>query len=333
MKNKSVLFLVIALLAFFCLSGCASSKASMMINGEEVAVGTLLTIDGNKISLFEFRHYYFKEKNAVDSGDDFVWEKYPELEEGLADKALSSIKYAYAMQKYASDIGVRLSLSDKQDVSNAIADTKTKYGSIEGYNAYLESQYLDAQLYKKMLTDSKTASLIYEKLFGTSGTAKIKDSDVYDYIRENYIRYKMIFIKLDYDGTDTNRKLAAEIIERLNAGESFDDLMSAYSRDVNSRNYPNGYYVSKNNETETLKAVESLEAGDYTKEYIETSEGFYIFRRMGMENTELRNDIETFRNILEGNYIDEKVNEYIDKLKIEFVSDYYDEISIKSLFY
>ena len=54
--------------------------------------------------------------------------------------------------------------------------------------------------------------------------------------------------------------------------------------------------------------------------------------RLGFDDDVLKN-IDTFREEMENNFLDDLLEEYIDKQNIEIVSEYYDDISFETLLY
>lgn len=333
MKKKIVcVFSVLCILAF-CVAGCTKKMEvqSLLIDGEYVPVDTLLKIDSREISLFEYRYYYSMIKTDMDLGDEQYWEKNEGSLEELKKTVLEHIQYAYAKYELADALGIELKKENRNNVNSLLKEYKAASGSNQAFENDLKDAMLDEALFRKLLESDELSSMIYDYYFGDNGVNQLSTSDIQNYVYENYIHYKQIYVRFDYDGTQTNKQLMDSIIEQLDNGGDFTTLMKKYSRDPNVSSYPNGYYAVKNYDSDLVKHLSALEEGTYSGVITGTS-GYYIYLRLGFDDDVLKN-IDTFREEMENNFLDDLLQEYIDKQNIEIVSEYYDDISFETLLY
>ena len=317
----------------FCIAGCTKKMEvqSLLIEGEYVPVDTLLKIDSREISLFEYRYYYSMIKTDMDLGDEQYWEKNEGSLEELKKTVLEHIQYAYAKYELADALGIELKKENRNNVNSLLKEYKAASGSNEAFENDLKDAMLDEALFRKLLESDELSSMIYDYYFGDNGVNQLSTSDILNYVYENYIHYKQIYVRFDYDGTQTNKQLMDSIIEQLDNGGDFTTLMKKYSRDPNVSSYPNGYYAVKNYDSDLVKHLSALEEGTYSGVITGTS-GYYIYLRLGFDDDVLKN-IDTFREEMENNFLDDLLQEYIDKQNIEIVSEYYDDISFETLLY
>lgn len=84
---------------------------------------------------------------------------------------------------------------------------------------------------------------------------------------------------------DEALKIAAEVFEKLDAGEDFDSLIEKYDEDPGMT--PGNYYVFGDGEMvpEFETASKELAPGEYTKEAVKTDYGYHIIKRYSLDET------------------------------------------------
>ena len=332
MKKKILCILTALTLSAICLSGCTKKMTvqSILIDGQMVPVQTLLKIDSNEISLFEYRYYFASARDSVESDSDSDISDEDKLEKIKSD-ALDTIRNAYARYALTNDLGIKLTKENYKNVNDKIKQYKSVSGGDSAYRKDLAEAYLDEALFEKLLQADELSALIYDYYFGDDGINKLSVQAVTDYVHENYIHYKQIYVRFDYDGTDTNKKLMESIIKQLDEGADFGELMKKYSRDQNVSLYPNGYYAEKDYDSSLVKNLSSLEPGTYSG-LITGDSGYYIYMRLDFDDDVLKN-IDTFRSAMESSILNGIIKEYIEKQKTEIVSDYYYKINADNILY
>ena len=112
--------------------------------------------------------------------------------------------------------------------------------------------------------------------------SQITDEQIQKYYDENVygdINTQHILVKVNDDMSDEDaKKLAEEIIGKLNEGKSFDEVREEYKDSVT---YENLKYVAFNANLESsfLEALKKLEENSYTKEPVKTSYGYHVIYR------------------------------------------------------
>lgn len=112
--------------------------------------------------------------------------------------------------------------------------------------------------------------------------SQITDEQIQEYYDENVygdINTQHILVSVNDDMSDEDaKKLAEEIIGKLNEGKSFDEVREEYKDSVT---YENLKYVAFNANLESsfLEALEKLDENSYTKEPVKTSYGYHVIYR------------------------------------------------------
>lgn len=102
---------------------------------------------------------------------------------------------------------------------------------------------------------------------------------------EGFVRIKQILIKNPAEGeTKDVQAIAAEVQQKIDAGEDFDELVSQYNEDEGVADNPDGYMYAKEVAGKYLpefsEAAAALPEGE-TSGPVETSEGIHFLKNMG----------------------------------------------------
>lgn len=312
-------------MAVLCISGCTKKMTvqSILIDGQQIPVDVLIKINDDEISLFEYRYYFAVTMNNSDSDDMSA--------EDIRNEALTLIRNTYARYALAEELGIKLKKENNQTIKSTVKQYKEECGGNEQYKAALAEVYLDEALFEKLLQTDELSSLIYDYYFGDNGINKLSVSDITDYVSENYIHYMQIYVRFDYDGTQTNKQLMDSLKAQLDNGADFSELMLKYSRDDNVSLYPGGYYAEKDYDSDLLKNLFMLETGEHS-DVITGKSGYYIYKRLDIDDDVLKN-IDTFRSAMETSILNDLIEDITDKQSVKIVSEYYNKIDAGSILY
>ena len=333
MKKKILCMLTVVVLMLSTLCACSpkASSCSLSIDGNIIPVGTLLKVNGNAVSLFEYRYYYVLAKETLDGGDDAYWDSEDADIEAFDELVMDNVKYYYALKKAVSDLGLKLSSANKKNISTNVKNFKKNTMNGMNYKEYLDSLYMDEYLLEQYYTQQEYYSVLREYYFGEGGPNEVSKQDVVDYVSENYHRYKQIYIRYDYDGTETNKQFAYSLVDQLENGADFDVLMNKYTRDPTASSNPNGYYaqiIEGSTLTDTLSALE-INGISGVKE---NEHGYFIYKRLDMDN-DVYTNLDTFRENMELEFISSVLQAYVENADVQIVSEYYNSISFETLLY
>ncbi len=347
-------FLSLILAASMCagvLSGCGS-QVSDTTNPDKEASLTVMTINGEAVSSEELAGFLCYEKNIYesyfgaymgDSSSSTIWDD-ETMRQQVEDAAYNEICYGYAIQSLAEELGIEMDKSGKDKMeqikeqyytnlaTEATSTQEAKSGE-QGYVEYINSMGFSQDMFDKLLENSVLLEKITDYYYGANGTEKITEDAIQDYYNDNYYHVKHILISnTDDDGNeraDGGLSIAKEVVSKLQAGASFDDLMEQYNTDTGEPE--DGYTFSENDSfvQEFKDASKALEINKYTVEPVQSTYGYHIIMRLPLSEDTLNaatgsvsggKIYDEIEQSMED--IDSKINAALEKLDIQKTEDY-----------
>ena len=267
MKKNTIKVLGISMAVLLLVSGCG--KVPKLKNGEEAVV----TLKGDDISVDDL-YNAVKEKYALSALIDLI------------DTEILNKKYKDTKEM-------------KQEVEDEIDAMVEQYGG--GDEAKLLEQTWSAWGIDTMDELKDYMMLQYKRNKAVEDYAKslVSDSEIEDYYNEYIfgdISAKHILIAPDVDSSATDAvkadqekkalEKAKEVIKKLDAGESFDDLAKEYSTDESTKDDGGKLadFVHGDMPDEFEKAALALENGKYTTEPVKTQYGYHIIYKVSQKD-------------------------------------------------
>lgn len=259
MKKK---LLLVTLAGLFLLTGCG--KKVELKDGKQVVA----SVDGKKITaeeLFDELKTQYGLSNIVDALDSFIVKKEIPDSTEAEDYAKGQLSY----------------LKNQADSSSMDVDAVlSQYGfaSQTDFLNYNIASYKKKQLVKKYLKENK-----------------VTEDEINKYYEENIFgnyTAKHILIKSTATSSSTTEEQSAaeeaaktkakEVIEKLNNGAKWEDLVKEYSEDTGSKgnnglieNFTKGNVVD-----EFFNSTVALKDGEYTKEPVKSTYGYHVILRV-----------------------------------------------------
>ena len=311
MKNKIISAAAATLLAACALASCSSE--SVMTYGSH-------SINENEFSYYlatykgKYAQTYADFKNTPEYFSSVVTDDGQTVENVLYSAVVHNVEMTLVCEQMFDDYGLSLSRSVEDTINSYIDDFVDEYadGSRNKFNAALGAYGVNINMLKKIYLRDEKVSALYDALYGTNGIIGITDEDRQNYLDENYVRVRHIYVNNKYmyatdedgvqeytdDGLRKKRELTAEelaakqalidaIDESLAEGADFDEVYDAFSED---KYYKNGYYISENMDfiADVTDSAMSLEVGEYKK--IETDYGTHYIMRLEMDEKPWENE-------------------------------------------
>lgn len=311
MKNKIISAAAATLLVACALASCSSE--SVMTYGSH-------SINENEFSYYlatykgKYAQTYADFKNTPEYFSSVVTDDGQTVEDVLYSAVVHNVEMTLVCEQMFDDYGLSLSRSVEDTINSYIDDFVDEYadGSRNKFNAALGAYGVNINMLKKIYLRDEKVSALYDALYGTNGIIGITDEDRQNYLDENYVRVRHIYVNNKYmyatdedgvqeytdDGLRKKRELTAEelaakqalidaIDESLAEGADFDEVYDAFSED---KYYKNGYYISENMDfiSDVTDSAMSLEVGEYKK--IETDYGTHYIMRLEMDEKPWENE-------------------------------------------
>lgn len=267
--------ILLVLICIFFITGCGHVKLS---NGENAVVN-------------------FKDVEGISSDD--LYKKLKE-KEGMATLVdLIDAKLLNKLYETTSE--------EKEYVKNQVEIVKANAENFKvDVDLYLSYQYnvpsLDA--YKDQISLTYKRNLWADDYSKESVTEK-QINEYYDKYYVGDIEAKHILITVDVDSSATSDEKteaenkafdkAVEIINKLKAGESFDDLVKTYSQDTTTskKNGSLGKINVGDYDNNVFDALKDLEIGKYSTTPVKSTYGYHILYKVSQdEKPELNDKVE-----------------------------------------
>lgn len=283
-----------------------------------------MTYNNSKITENEFQYYLATYKGRflqtytdfADTADFYASEITDGItyESYLFDMILENVKRTLICDALFDEMNLKLNSSTEENIDYYLNDYIAEYsnGSKNQFNAVLSEYGINVSMLKDIyLRDEKTAA-VFSAMYGNNGTSPITDSDRAEYLEENYVRVRHIYVNNKYvystdadgyaiytqeglkqtqamEGEELEAKnaLIAAIDESLAAGDDFKAVYDAFSED---KYYANGYYLTRSTDfvSEVVSSAFELNEGEYVK--IESDVGTHYIQRIALDTAPWKND-------------------------------------------
>ncbi len=277
-NRKGIILFVIGFLIATLLFRCIlwPDRIATLKDGTQ-PVANVLGEDITADELYEDMKQYYSVKVLLNKIDNKILEeKYPENDE-MKKNVQSTAEYYYSA--YEKNYGY----------------TKEKFLNEYGFSSekeFLESLTLDYR--RNKYYEDYALGLVSDK-----EVKKYYEDSVYGDIDSKHI---LVSVKKDSDTSgltdEEAKKLANEIIEKLNNGTSWDDVVSEYKDQITSEDL--GYQAfNASLEEAYVKEMRSLEVDSYSKSPVLTSYGYHIvYKKAQKDKPELKDVEQDVKEIL-----------------------------------
>ena len=255
---------------------------------------TVLTINGDNVSLSEFNYYFSTAKLQAESAIpadqiDMYWETEKDgktMFELLKDSAYEEMVALRVAANKAEAMGIKYTDNDVMQATNGFK------------NQIIQTASSEKEYYEMTNTDSDTITEIAKlyairsamlSRFIEDGTLNISDDVLKATFNEKWMKAQHILVSLVNNETGEQltdeqkaekKALAESLLERVKKGEDFTALMNEYSDDPGKEYEPEGYiFTSGEMVTEFEDAVKALGANEVSG-IVESSYGYHIIKRL-----------------------------------------------------
>jgi len=246
-------------------------------NGSKVKPDTIMIEmnEGYSVTAAEyFYHVLGVRDRYVSQYGETVFDMYPELVQSVFDEADMIVINGAAYTMWAKEEGFELSEQDIEEFENQVVELK-KYLEENGktYETHLKENYLTEELFREVYVKNMFINkFLMHCVEADNPLMVVSDEERAEYIKKNVILgAKHILISEESAESEEERQLLAEsILQRIEAGEDFDELMKEYTKDPGLESSPNGY---------------TFREGEFVIEFEETTLGLEIGEVSGLVHT------------------------------------------------
>lgn len=289
-KGKIIAVVCAAALCFSAVAGCVQDNRELAsVNGEKITSGVFkFYLENMKALLIQ--------QLGLQITDDASWSTV-EIENRKAldvakEKALEDVVGITVQVQRAKEAGITLTEEDKAAIRKQKSAQIQKFGGEDAFNNKLSQWQITSSDFDTILQNYKIASKYKDKLVAEdAGLSEVSDNEVqeeYDRQKEevtnNALHVKHILIRFQPDNGEardeaTAQARAQEVLDKINAGEDFEALLTEYNEDPGQTE--DGYTFMHNDGSmlqEFDDASYALGVGDVSG-LVRTNVGYHIIKR------------------------------------------------------
>ena len=325
--KKSLAFILLAFSLMF--ASCSGGIAP--IKGDANDLNIVANSEGRPIYLEEVR--YFAHNFKLD-----MEKKYGEgIFENEEYRALLTEKVEQAMLKNAAflslcnDFDVDINAKEtKEYTSDYINSFAEQLGGKGEYKAQLAQNGMTDHLLRHLISMEASGEKLRQAMLSSSAIDG-SDEKAREIIEsDDFIRTLHILIRNDEgDSIDENRKKAEEVLNQLDAGESFNRMIGRNSEDIYMTTTDGYYFMRGEYEKAYEDAAFALLENEYSR-VVESEDGFYIILRLPKEEEYIDMNFDSLKDryiyVMYENMIEDRANE----LSLEY-TDYGKTLDFASL--
>lgn len=290
----------------------------------------------------------------------------------LLERVVTNIKQDYVTYALCDENGITLSDEEIAANEESYNSYKENAGSDEAFNEALASSYMTDELFRDRIALAALYMKAESELLTNEGkyaTSKedfrtiVQDPETYACVRSILIPFCCKAEITDeeqsaaYDGYDLNgkymakssayealsdedkekvkeeaKKLAEEVLDKINKGEDFEEMLTEYGWDPGMESNPQGYYMNHNTSfvQEFLDAAFKLSEGEVSPLVENASYGWFIIKRMPIDMDYVEENIDSMIVEYDTPAIEELYMTTMDSMEVKY-SDIYNKLTAESI--
>ena len=317
-------------------TSAAEERASgLYVDGAAVEADPVMTIGAHEVSFDEYRYHYLSILNAYGGREAELWagEDGEANREKLKNTVEQNLMAFYAFEDLAAEHDIALTDEERQTALEAVQGLADQMGGDESFEEVLAQQYFTRDLYTNMLLSNQLEEKVIRQVYG---------DDIRADVDKNYVHAQHILIKFAEDAASGDASASAaepdhsaelakaeEVLQKIEAGESFDDLMAQYNEDGGQP--AEGYTFTTGQMVQEFEdAAFALKDGAVSG-IVETTYGYHILKRLPIDEAYVEENLPNMMS----NEVKEKISTALtgvmDGLSVAYC-DAYGQISPDTLF-
>ncbi len=198
-KLRKIAAFSVASIMAVSMAGCSDMSKIMTVDGVEVNAGIYINY---MLSEYTEQTYSLSGSGAATSANYLGQEiendegKKVKLGDYLPDYAYEQTLDLVAVDKQFEKLGLEFSAKDNEEINSAVKNYMESMTE-----EYLSEQGISKDSVTKYFTAEKQKQLIFYHYYGLGGEKAVSNDDIKNYLKDNYVRYKMISIPRTTEAT------------------------------------------------------------------------------------------------------------------------------------
>ena len=261
---------------------------------------------------------------------------------------MGQVRYILGVEKLAKKYEYTLTEEDYADIDDTMESVFDRAGGATAYKELLGENYMDHEIYKRMLSVNILESKMAETLCGNDKDKNgvlIDTNKALQYFYDNY--YRMLTMMFEVETADNNneplstedfnknkeetKKVAETAYTEIKGGKSFEDVMKKYNGEADYEADLQSYYSISDIEYTGQNVdydLKSMKEGDNT-EVLYFTNCYYIIKRLELDKEYIKENVDYDAVYAEKVFAD-TLEQTSESLKIE-ESELYKQITVDSL--
>ncbi len=226
--KKRIVAACAAVIMACSLAGCGKNTGYIMkTDGEEMASGVYISLMLTEYTNQLYTIYYSGGKLA----DSFEKQKIGDqlMSEYLEDYAYNTCLEIFAVEKKCEELGIELSDEEKKEINDAVNS------AWDANKDYYEEMGISKDSLKRIQSFSYLTTNLFEGLYYEGGVEEVKLDEIKTYVKDNMLRYKMIYIKNDATDKEAAKKMSEKYMGYAEEGKTMDELIEMYKDETSDK--------------------------------------------------------------------------------------------------
>lgn len=322
--------LLMALLLCACSSEQTVTSGSLLLNGKNVAVDAVLTIQDHPISADAYRYQFMTLKAEMQSEEETeTWDE--ETQAAFKVRVAEYLALMVAVEETAEQYGISRGEESAAYAAEQLATVRAEYPDDDEFNAILKASFMtESQLLYLLETDYIQYNL-YEAMFGESGRYALTDDQLLSVVNHDYVRVRYIKIAFTEENEAEKKSYAEQILQEVRGGLDFTEAVNTYTEESGMQGNPDGLYFSHGMTKDSVfeDACYALNV-DEVSGVIRGDGAFYLIKRLPIETEYVTDNAETLLDAYYETIFSEQLLALAKTYTIQYC-DIYDSISVQSM--
>lgn len=320
--------------------------AGLYVDGELVEdcdALPMITLDDVVIPFDEYR-YFYKYFVGYYGFTDQYWIDNPDLFKSFIEIVDYSVMENYWGALLANKHGIELTEEDNAKVDELIGEQVAQFGSQEEFESAMGKAGINENLLRRIISQSVLSERVYLELYGGETPILLPSKDeIKAELKSDYVRAKNLLISNDHfdemEGyeeytpeqlADEVKKLAEDLLARLQNGEDIDALIEEYGDDPGAVANPDGYVFTYGQMVKSFEdAAYELNEGEISG-LVETDYGYHIIMKMPLDDEYIDANWDTCKEAYIEVVFNSYVNESLDSAEVVY-SETHDNLTYESI--
>lgn len=322
--------LLIALLLCACGSEQTVTSGCLLLNGENVAVDAVLTIQDHPISADAYRYQFMTLKAEMQSEEDTeTWDE--ETQAAFKVRVAEYLALMVAVEETAEQYGISRGEASAAYAAEQLATVREEYPDDDEFDSILKASFMTESQFLYLLETDYIQYNLYEAMFGESGRYTLTDDQLQTVVNRDYVRVRYIKIAFTEENEAEKRSDAERILQEIRDGLDYTEAVNTYTEESGMQGNPDGLYFSrgmtKDSEFEDACYALSIDA---VSDVIRGDGAFYIIKRLPIETEYVTDNAETLLDAYYEAIFSDQLLALAKTYSVQYC-DIYDSISVQSM--